>query len=49
MTELEQPNGQIHEKAGHQRKERGQTTMYRYTLETKAPMLRSQAMHKQTL
>ena len=25
MTELEQPNGQTHKKAGHQRKEQGQT------------------------
>ena len=47
MTELEQPNGQIHEKSGHHRKEQGQMAMWRYTLEMKAPMLMIQAMHKQ--
>ena len=47
VTELEQPNRQTHDKAGHQRKGQGQTTMWRYTLEIKAPMLTSQAMHKQ--
>ena len=48
-TELEQPNGQTHEKAGHQKKEQGQITMLRYAKETKALMLMSQTMHKQNL
>ena len=47
VTELKQTNGQTHEKTSHQRKERGQTTMLRYALETKAQMLVSQATHKQ--
>ena len=47
VTELKQPNGQTHKKASHQRKEQGQTAMWRYTLEMKAPMLTSQATHKQ--
>ena len=47
MTELKQPNGQIHKKAGHQRKEQGQMTIWRYALEMKAPMLLSKATHKQ--
>ena len=46
VTELEQPNGQTYEKAGHQRKEQGQTTMWRYALEKKTPMLMRQATHK---
>ena len=46
VAELEQPNRQIHEKASHQRKEQGQTTMWRYALEMNAPMLMRQAMHK---
>ena len=46
VTELKQPNGQTHKKAGHQRKEQGQTTMWRCALETKAPRLMSQATHK---
>ena len=45
-TELKQPNGQTHGKAGLQRKEQGHTKMWRYALEMKAPMLTSQAMHK---
>ena len=46
VTEHEQLNGQTHEKAGHQRKEQGQTTMKRYAVEMKAPMLMGQATHK---
>ena len=46
-TELEQPNEKIHKKAGQQRKEQGKMTMWRDALETKVPMLTSQAMHKQ--
>ena len=47
MTELEQPNRQTHKKTSHQKKEQGQTTMWRYALETKAPMLINHATHKQ--
>ena len=47
VTKLEQPNGQTHKKAGYQSKEQGQTTMKRCSVEIKAPMLTSKAMHKQ--
>ena len=47
VIELKQPYRQTHEKAVHQRKEQDQTIIWRYTLETKALMLTSQAMHKQ--
>ena len=46
-TELKQPNRLTYEKAGHQRKEQGQITMWRYALEMKAPRLTRQAIHKQ--
>ena len=45
MTQLEQPNGQTHEKTSHQSKEQGQTIMWRYALEMKAIILISQATH----
>ena len=47
VTELKQPNGQTHEKASHQKKEQGQTTMWSYALEMKDPMLMSQTTPKQ--
>ena len=47
VTELEQPNRQTHKKAGHNSKEQGQITMWRYALEPKALILTSQATHKQ--
>ena len=49
VTELKQPKRQTYEKAGHYRKEQVQTTKWRYTVEIKAPILISQAVHKQNL